>query len=101
MYYELRTYTAAPGKLEALKQRFQDHTISLFIKQGIQVVGFWTPDEEGSDELIYLLAYPDKAASETYWKAFQNDPEWIQAKAATEVDGKLTAHIVSKHLIPT
>src|SRR5712692_7700790 len=27
--FELRTYTAPPGKLEALKARFRDHTIGL------------------------------------------------------------------------
>ena len=30
--YELRIYTAAEGKLEALNARFRDHTCSLFDK---------------------------------------------------------------------
>lgn len=101
MYYELRTYTATPGKKDALLQRFRDHTISLFGKHGIKVAGFWTPDVAGSDELVYLLAYPDQASSRTYWEAFQKDPEWIETKAATEVNGKLTANVISTHLIPT
>ena len=101
MYYEQRTYTAAPGKKDVLLQRFRDHTISLFDKHGIKVVGFWTTDGPGSDELVYLLAYPDQASSRTYWEAFQKDPEWVETKAATEFNGKLTAKVVSKYLIPT
>jgi hypothetical protein len=101
MYYELRTYTAAPGKMDALLKRFRDHTIALFGKHDIKVVGFWTSDVAGNDELVYLLAYPDQASSKTYWEAFQKDPQWIQAKSATEVNGKLAANVGSKHLIPT
>ena len=28
--FEIRTYTAAPGKLDALNARFRDHTIKVF-----------------------------------------------------------------------
>src|SRR6187401_62673 len=33
--FELRTYTAPPGKLEALQTRFRDHTTRLFTKHGM------------------------------------------------------------------
>ena len=33
--YELRTYYANEGKLEALHARFRDHTCSIFEKHGI------------------------------------------------------------------
>jgi len=41
MLYELRTYNAAPGKIDALNARFRDHTCSLFARHGIGVAGFW------------------------------------------------------------
>ena len=56
--FELRTYTAADGKLDALNTRFREHTIALFEKHGMQVVGFWTPTGDGAENtLVYLLAY--------------------------------------------
>ena len=61
--YELRTYIAAPGKLEELHARFRNHTLKLFKKHGMEVVGFWGPTdkEKGSENtLIYVLAYPNR-----------------------------------------
>src|SRR5690349_20596967 len=41
--FELRTYTAAEGKLDALNARFRDHTNKLFVKHGMELIGYWTP----------------------------------------------------------
>ena len=43
--FELRTYTAAPGKLENLNARFRDHTVKLFEKHGMTNIGYWNPIE--------------------------------------------------------
>ena len=43
MIYELRTYWAAPGKVDALHQRFREHTCQLFVKHGMTMVAFWSP----------------------------------------------------------
>ncbi len=99
--FELRTYHAAPGKLEALQQRFQHHTLAFFEKHGMTNVAYWLPVENSGNTLVYLLAYPDKAAREASWKAFQADPEWIKAKAASEVDGKLVEKVESLFLART
>src|SRR5437764_15472355 len=34
--YELRTYTALPGRLPALNKRFAEHTLKLFEKHGMK-----------------------------------------------------------------
>ncbi len=44
--YEIRTYIAAPGKLEELHARFRNHTMKFFKKHGIAVVGFWGPTDK-------------------------------------------------------
>src|SRR5688500_20394573 len=63
-FYELRIYTAAPGKLDALHARFRDHTLRLFEKHGIKNVGYWTGVDEGQREKLYYVgAYPDREAS--------------------------------------
>jgi hypothetical protein len=103
MIYELRTYTANPGKMEALNSRFRDHTRRIFAKHGIQSIGYWiqTTPEEGAGDLVYLLAHPDRAAADAAWTAFRADPEWVAARDASEVDGKLVANVVSQYLEPT
>ena len=87
-YFEMRTYHANPGKMDALNKRFREHTNRLFVKHGIDLVGYWEPVDQ-KDTLIYILAYPNKEARDTSWKAFQSDPDWVKAKAESEKDGVL------------
>jgi len=91
--FELRTYTAAPGKMDALNARFRNHTNRLFVKHGMTIIGFWMPakQKEGEEKLIYILAYPSKEAADKSWKAFRDDPEWKKVVAESEKDGKLLA----------
>ncbi|MEQ1859184.1 MAG: NIPSNAP family protein [Chthoniobacteraceae bacterium] len=91
--FEMRTYFAAPGKLDALNARFRDHTCKLFEKHGITNIGYWMPIENPELKLIYVLAYPDRAARDASWKAFMADPDWQAAYKASEVDGKLVAKV--------
>ena len=96
--WELRTYHAAPGKLEALHARFRNHTMKLFKKHGIEVSGFWGPieKERGSeDTLIYVVVFPNCEAREKAWDSFRKDPEWIAARTESEKDGKLTVKVDS------
>jgi hypothetical protein len=103
--FELRTYTASPGKLDALNARFRDHTIALFKKHGMEVVGFWEPldKEAGAGErLVYMLAHQSRAAAEASWKSFRADPEWVKVKADSEkAGGSLTTKIESVFLAGT
>jgi hypothetical protein len=89
--YELRTYYAAPGKMEALHARFRDHTVKYFEAHGLKVEGFWKPLDEKSQEekLVYLLSFPSKEAADQSWKEFREDPGWIKARDDSEKDGKL------------
>ena len=92
--YELRTYTAAPGKLDALLARFRDHTCQLFEKHGMANVGYWVPLEgkDGAGEkLVYLLRHQSRAAAQASWKAFNADPDWQAVRKASEAAGKILA----------
>jgi hypothetical protein len=102
--FELRTYYASPGKLDALNARFRNHTIALFKKHGMEVVGFWEPvDKEAGagEKLVYILAHQSRAAAAASWKAFRDDPEWVKVKADSEKDGVLPAKIESVFLVGT
>jgi hypothetical protein len=102
--FELRTYYAAPGKLEALNARFRDHTCALFKKHGMEIVGFWMPTdpEQGAgNKLVYMLAHQSREAATQSWKDFGSDPEWIKARTESEVDGKLTVKVESVFMSAT
>ncbi|MBV9506084.1 MAG: NIPSNAP family protein [Acidobacteriia bacterium] len=100
--YELRTYTCADGKLDAVIARFRDHTIPIFKKHGIESIGYWVPqDERSKNTLIYLIAHPNREAADKNWAAFQNDPEWKKVAAESEANGKLVLKIDRVFLDPT
>ena len=101
--FELRTYTAPDGKLDALLARFRDHTNKLFTKHGMEMIGYWTPTdgEKAKNTLIYVLAFPSREAAKQSWKDFAADPEWQAAKAESEKDGKLTTKVESVFMKPT
>jgi hypothetical protein len=95
--YELRTYTAAPGKMAELDARFRDHTIDLFKKHGMKPVVFFhvytPPGAPADNRLIYIMGYKDRAARDASWQAFANDPEWKQVYADSQKNGSLTSNI--------
>ena len=100
--YELRTYTCADGKLEALKARFRDHTIRIFNRHGIESIGYWVPqDDRSKNTLIYIVAHPSKEAADKNWKEFQDDPEWKKVAAESEANGKIVLKVDRVFLDPT
>ena len=101
-YFELRTYSANEGKLDALHARFRDHTMKLFEKHGMTNVGYWVPEGERSkDTLMYILAFPDRAARDKAFKEFGADPEWKKVQSESEANGKLVKKVESTFLNPT
>src|SRR5882672_6914476 len=88
-FFELRTYYAAPGKLDDLLARFRDHTVKLFEKHGMVNIGYWVPLTNSDNKLIYIMAYPSREAREKSWKEFSNDPDWKTVQKASEANGKL------------
>ena len=101
--YELRTYTAAEGKHDALLSRFRDHTMRIFEKHGMENIGYWTPQETPDSEnmLIYLLAHPSRAVADASWEAFISDPEWQAVAEESQRDGRLVAGLERVYLEST
>lgn len=96
--FELRTYrvTGAVGNIDLLHARFRQHSIRILQKHGMDIMGFWQQADR-PDTLMYLVAYPDAAAREAAWVAFQSDPEW--ARVAGAMDVSLT--VESTYMVPT
>ena len=103
--FEIRTYTAVPGRLDALNTRFRDHTVKLFTKHGMSHIGYWIPadGEKANNTLVYILAYPSKEAAAKSWAAFRADPEWNKARTESEKDGPLLVKngVQSVYMKPT
>lgn len=92
--FETRIYYTEPGRLEALLARFRNHTTKIFEKHGMTNIGYWVPLHE-ENKLIYVLAYPDRAARDASWKAFGADPEWVKVRTESEVSGKIVSKVES------
>jgi hypothetical protein len=92
-YFEMRTYTAHEGKRDDLIKRFQDHTLKLFDKNGIENVAYFIPTDENNNTLTFILAYPDQESRDVLWNKFANDPEWQAAYQASEANGPLVANV--------
>ena len=94
-YFELRIYYCAPGKLDVLVDRFQNHTTKIFERLGMQNIGYWLPVTNNRNALYYILAYPNKTARKTSWEAFSADAEWKKVMAQAEASGKAVDSIKS------
>jgi hypothetical protein len=88
--YELRTYTAPAGKLDALEARFRDHTEAIFKKHNIKAIGYWVPIDNKNNEMIYIVDHKSKEDATKNWAAFQADDEWKKVRAESEAGGPLT-----------
>ena len=98
MTIELRTYTSTPGRLDDVITRFRDHTIALLTRHGMDSLAYWTATDR-EDTLIYVLRHTGDPTSN--WHAFSADPEWIDAKARSLVNGEIVEHIESVFMTPT
>jgi hypothetical protein len=82
-FYELRIYTAVPGKRDALAARFAARTAYTYSRHGITNVGYWIPKESdpelgisADNTFIYIRGYPSKEERDKRLKAAHDDPEF-------------------------
>ncbi|MFT4033784.1 MAG: NIPSNAP family protein [Siphonobacter sp.] len=99
--YEMRVYYSPEGKFPDILARFRNHTTKLFEKHGMTNVGYFVPEHKPDSCLIYFLSYPNKAARDSSWKAFNNDPEWKRVSTESEKNGKIVSKVESYFLHTT
>lgn len=95
MLYEVREYTAVPGKLPALIRRFKDHTLGLFEKHGMDVELMTLTEfgENSTNELVYIMRWDSYEEMQERWATFVSNPDWQAVKQESEVDGPLVAQV--------
>lgn len=101
--YEMRTYTAAPGKLDDLHARFRNHTTRIFAKHHMKVIGYWVPvdTDKSKTTLIYILEHASADAAKMSWTAFGKDPEWHAVAKASNANGAILANIENSFMTAT
>lgn len=99
--YELRTYYAAAGKLDALHDRFRRYALPLLERHGVTNLGYWVPADNPDNKLVFLVSYPSRAARDQAWAGFAADPDWLRVKRASETDGRLVQRLDEQLLAPT
>ena len=104
-FYELRVYTAQPGKRDALAARFASRTAAIYARHGITNVGYWIPQESNSElginaenTFIYMRGYPSKEERDKRLKAAHDDPEFAEVVTKQEQNAE-TRLIVKAHNI--
>jgi hypothetical protein len=75
MFYEWRTYEAAPGKLPALNTHLEV-AARLFKKHGLGVLGFWTEEIGTGAQVNYMWIYGDLEERAKKLATFAEDAEW-------------------------
>jgi hypothetical protein len=101
--FEIRTYHTFPGRLDALNQRFRDHTQRVFEKHGMTNVGYWVPQDNPGHEntLIYIISHASREQAKVNWAAFSADPEWQKIAADSQKDGKIVEKVESVYVDAT
>ena len=102
MLYELRVYEILPGRMDAIMARFSQHTMRIFERLDIEVVGFWQEVVGRSDRLVYITRFASQADREAKWTAFQSDPEWQRVrKPKPKSSGQIVARVINSYMTPT
>ncbi|MCM3626225.1 NIPSNAP family protein [Paenibacillus glycanilyticus] len=92
MIYELRIYKIYPGKIDAIRQRFSEHTFRIFERLGMQVCDFWEEMEE-QPKLYYMMKYESMEERIRQWEMFAQDKEWNDVKQKSEQNGKIVERV--------
>lgn len=92
MLYELRIYTILEGRMDAIQQRFERHTLGIFERLGIKVADFWI-DQTGHPKLYYVIEYKNMEDRQLKWGTFVQDPEWVEVKRKSEESGPIIEKI--------
>jgi hypothetical protein len=108
-FYELRVYTAKPGKRDALAARFATRTAAIYKRHGITNVSYWIPQQSAPElgisaenTFVYMRGYPSREERDKRLKAAHDDPEFgeVVTKQERNPDTKLIEKVYNVDMIP-
>jgi hypothetical protein len=104
-FYELRIYTAQPGKRDALAARFASRTAAIYARHGITNVGYWIPQQSdpelgisAENTFVYIRGYPSREERDKRLTAAHDDREFAEVVTKPE-SNPATKLIVKAHNI--
>jgi hypothetical protein len=109
-FYELRIYTALPGKRDALAARFASRTAAIYARHGITNVGYFIPQQSDAElgisaenTFIYVRGYPSKEERDKRLTAAHDDPEFAEVvtKQERNPDTKLIVKAHNIDIVPS
>ncbi len=100
--YELRTYTAAPGKVAEVIDELR-YAAEGFERNGIENVGYWVPTDSPHSEttVVYMLKWDTREGRAQLMEDFRTDPEWRKVFEEYNKDGRIVANVDSLFLNAT
>jgi len=108
-FYELRVYTAKPGKRDALAARFATRTAAIYARHGITNVSYWIPQQSDAalgisaeNTFIYMRGYPSREERDKRLKAAHDDPEFAEVvtKQERNPETKLIENVHNVDMVP-
>ena len=94
--YEVRTYTANPGRLADMHETFRRYwTKTIFPRHGMEGVLYLAPTDTplARNTMLYVLAHPSRDAAERSWAAFMADPEVQAISRERNANGRIVANV--------
>ncbi|SFL37787.1 NIPSNAP protein [Paenibacillus sp. 1_12] len=98
MLYELRIYYIHPGRMQAIHDRFANHTLRIFSRIGMKVTEFWEDTDSEHNRLYYIMEFASRDERDAKFEIFRNDPEWQKARNESELDGAIVERVESVFL---
>lgn len=101
--FEIRMYTVADGKVEALSGVFRDNVTGMFARHGMTNVAYFIPQDDpqcgvaepastilspafdygpcewSRDTLVYILGHASREAADANWDSFVRDAEGMRS----------------------
>jgi hypothetical protein len=83
MIFELRTYTAHPGRLNSWLKTYEQRRLPILKRNLGPLVGAFTTDTGEINQLVQLWQYESHADRAARREALWTDPEWLDPSANT------------------
>jgi len=96
MIYELRIYTMFPKRLDAINDRFSNHSLTIFNRLGMKVIDFWESiEDQEQPKLYYIMEFENMEDRKQKWELFSTDAEWKEVRSKSEEDGPIVEKVES------
>lgn len=97
--FELRSYSSEPGRQADVLKLIEGGGMTFMKKHQLELIAAWVPVDSKDERVFTLLSHRDKAACDSAWTAFQNDPGWKEVIQKSLVDGKKPVKSIERVLL--